>query len=333
LPKRPSQDLNVAICGRGPQNAMYIQRNKNRNGRHHRIIIGIYLSQIKSHRDAGCIYINSDEEKRVSDEEKRVSDEEKMRARKTADSRSINPLEQNATEINENGGTSVKSFGGGGFPYVHVLELLVGLLVEPVAAHLPHDLIHLSSTAALLDLSINQLLPPRLPKDRIRVEDRPATAATFPRCCFSGWKIGAHSHERRSGQAKEREGMKAGRAGNLPRSRRRTGGDWRATQFHSIFRTDGNRVTWIQMGPTITPSRQIGPPPRPSGTCCSASLGACWATGRPTSSLKKEKKKNCRPDPLVASRRDRPIRRRVARHPPRSGYRFRGRRDPESGRI
>jgi hypothetical protein len=62
--------------------------------------------------------------------------------------------------INENGGSTA-------FLYVHVVELFVGLLVEPVAAHLPHDLVH-PFPAALLDLSTSCRLgfPRRSPNQR-----------------------------------------------------------------------------------------------------------------------------------------------------------------------
>ena len=116
--------------------------------------------------------------------------------------------------INENGESTLKSFGGGAFPYVHVVELLVGLLVKPVAAHLPHDLIHpCPSLASLLDLSICCCLVFNFP--RIESGSRIWNSSNLS-LCFR-WKIGIHSRERRSGQGKgtkEREG-KAGRAGNL----------------------------------------------------------------------------------------------------------------------
>jgi len=98
----------------------------------------------------------------------------------------------------------------GAFPYVHVVELLVGLLVEPVAAHLPHDLIH--PFPALLDLSISSCLG--FSQGSKRVEDLELQQSFLVVFSLENWKPLARA-TKWTREGNEGEGGKAGRAGNL----------------------------------------------------------------------------------------------------------------------
>lgn len=212
---------------------------------------------IKSHPHAGCI--NSDEEKR------KVS----KKGRPIADLFTHwNRMQRNQWK---------RRRWRGAFLYVDVVELLVGLLVEPVAAHLPHDLIHpfpsLPSSSICL-CAVCCLDRPLPMQGSNQGQRRTGTAAIFPCCLFffflSCW-IGKLESTRASDgvgkgtKTKPRRGRES-RPRRQPllacRFRRR----WRLT--NSIFRTEIvcslpsatglDRVcSWISTGRDLSLARKV----------------------------------------------------------------------------